>query len=90
MYECRRYRVSGVVQGVGFRYHAQRQAIRYELVGWVRNCMDGDVELVACGSDVNLDKLKTWLHTGPPISNVKNVAAKTLDNIETFTVFSIL
>jgi acylphosphatase len=40
---------SGRVQGVGFRWTAQRIASRYELTGYVRNLDDGRVEMVAQG-----------------------------------------
>jgi acylphosphatase len=42
---------SGAVQGVGFRYSAQRTAESFKLTGWVKNLRDGRVELVCEGSD---------------------------------------
>ena len=38
---------SGTVQGVGFRYSAQSIAERFGITGWVRNCSDGRVEVLA-------------------------------------------
>jgi acylphosphatase len=46
---CKRVRYSGQVQGVGFRYTAQRLAQDFPVGGYVRNLADGDVELVAEG-----------------------------------------
>jgi acylphosphatase len=46
---CKHVRYSGQVQGVGFRYTAQRLAAGYPVGGYVRNLPDGDVELVAEG-----------------------------------------
>jgi acylphosphatase len=46
---CKRVLYSGRVQGVGFRYTAQHLAAGYAVAGFVRNCPDGDVELVAEG-----------------------------------------
>jgi acylphosphatase len=46
---CKAVRYSGRVQGVGFRYTAQHLAAGFAVAGWVRNCPDGDVELVAEG-----------------------------------------
>lgn len=89
MHKCRRYRVAGVVQGVGFRYHTQRQAVRLGLVGWVQNHIDGGVEVVACGPVANLDKLGAWLRTGPAIARVKSVTVEALESTENLTAFSI-
>ena len=46
---------SGQVQGVGFRFTAQRIAIRYGLAGYARNTADGKVEVLACGELGNID-----------------------------------
>ena len=48
---------SGQVQGVGFRFTAQRLAEALEVKGWVKNLSDGTVQLVAEGSEDNLNKL---------------------------------
>ena len=49
------YRVRGRVQGVGFRYTAQRLAEGFAVAGYVRNLPSGDVELVAEGSADQVD-----------------------------------
>lgn len=49
MTTCKHVTYSGHVQGVGFRYTAQRLAARYPVAGYVRNLAGGDVELVAEG-----------------------------------------
>ena len=48
--------VHGVVQGVGFRYSTQREAIELGLTGYARNMDDGSVEVVACGEAEQVDK----------------------------------
>lgn len=48
--------VSGRVQGVGFRYHANNLAQVLRLTGWVRNLVNGDVELEIQGPEANLDQ----------------------------------
>jgi acylphosphatase len=55
----RRARYSGRVQGVGFRFTCQSLARGYEVAGYVRNLPDGDVELVAEGETIELDRFFT-------------------------------
>ena len=66
-------RVSGRVQGVGFRYSAIREAQRLRLNGWVRNAVNGDVETWAEGPQEALDLYLAWLHRGPSYSRVDSV-----------------
>ena len=47
---ARRYLIRGHVQGVGYRYFTQRIAVRLGVRGWVRNRLDGDVEVHAQAS----------------------------------------
>jgi len=58
-------KVSGRVQGVGFRYFTRECARRYGLAGWVRNAVDGTVELVAEGTPAALESLVHDLRQGP-------------------------
>lgn len=70
----RRWRISGVVQGVGFRVATLRRARSLELSGWVRNTADGDVECVGEGDVARLDDLDAFLRMGPPGSAVLGVS----------------
>lgn len=63
-------RVSGTVQGVGFRYTTQRAARELGLAGWVRNRSDGTVELWAQGRPADVDRLVAYLRTGPLMARV--------------------
>jgi len=65
--------VSGRVQGVFFRASARDEARRLGLTGWVRNTIDGRVELIACGPRTAVDTLIAWLHRGPPMARVAAV-----------------
>jgi acylphosphatase len=56
----------GVVQGVCFRYYAQRRAEELGVTGWVRNLPDSSVEAVVEGEDANVDRMVHWLRHGPP------------------------
>ena len=58
-------RVSGRVQGVGFRWFAREEARRLGLSGWVTNCPDGSVEVAAGGETSSLERLRRALEVGP-------------------------
>ena len=70
---ARRYFVSGIVQGVGFRYFTQDEAERLQIAGFVRNLRDGRVEVYAIGSDDKLALLRALLERGPRGAMVQNV-----------------
>lgn len=76
---CRRFVVSGKVQGVWFRASTREQAERLGIAGHAINLPDGRVEVVACGDDAALDQLAAWLTQGPPLARVDNVASQALD-----------
>ena len=65
---CVRCWVHGNVQGVGFRYSTQREAVQLGFTGYARNMDDGSVEVVACGEAEQLEKLVAWLKAGGPRS----------------------
>jgi acylphosphatase len=65
--------VHGRVQGVAFRANTQHQARRLGLTGWVRNCSDGTVELLAQGETSSVQQLVTWCQHGPPGAHVTRV-----------------
>jgi len=70
---CKKYMVSGTVQGVFFRHNTMLTATDLGLTGWVQNLVDGRVELVACGDENQLDKLESWLWKGPEKAHVHDV-----------------
>ena len=61
-----RLRVTGRVQGVYYRDSCRQMAQRLGVNGWVRNCPDGAVEVVAEGGRNDLDALASWCRHGPP------------------------
>ena len=71
---CRRIRIRGVVQGVGFRYSMHHEAVRLRLTGWVRNRRDGTVEAVVAGPAGAVDMIIAWAHHGPPSARVESVS----------------
>lgn len=58
-------RISGRVQGVGFRWFVREEARRLGLSGWVTNLPSGDVVVVAGGEPSSLERLRTALGVGP-------------------------
>lgn len=60
--------VYGSVQGVGFRYSTQREALQLGLTGYARNLDDGGVEVLACGEPDQVEKLIARLKAGGPRS----------------------
>ena len=66
-------RIFGVVQGVGYRASTRAKARALGVVGWVRNCPDGSVEVLAEGSETQLDALEAYCHHGPPDARVDSI-----------------
>jgi acylphosphatase len=66
-------KVSGVVQGVGYRYYCYQRARSLGLTGWVRNNPDGSVALVAEGDESALKALLDELRIGPPAASVADI-----------------
>jgi acylphosphatase len=70
---ARRYYVSGMVQGVGYRYFARQLAQRLGIAGYVKNLRDGRVEVYVIGPASVLASLRTELERGPNGSSVAGV-----------------
>ena len=63
--EVRRLVISGVVQGVGFRYAMMAQARLLGVNGWVRNRRDGSVEAMIAGDAAQMEAMRAWCRNGP-------------------------
>jgi acylphosphatase len=70
---ARRWFIRGRVQGVGFRYFAQRAAAELGLAGYTRNLDDGRVEVYAIGPEEKLSQLAGLLYKGPRFAEVQGV-----------------
>src|SRR6202007_1245154 len=70
---ARRYFVSGMVQGVGYRYFARQLAQRLGIAGYVKNLRDGRVEVYAIGPASVLASIRTELERGPNGASVAGV-----------------
>lgn len=69
----RRYIVTGRVQGVGFRWFVEKEARAIGVGGWVRNNHNGNVEVLASGSEDQLARLRKALQDGPRAARVDEV-----------------
>lgn len=81
--------IEGRVQGVFFRASTLEEAIRLGLKGWVRNCPDSSVEVVAEGERKKIDNLVDWCRHGPPGAHVRNVGVQWEDCRDEFQDFRI-
>ncbi len=70
---AKRFYVSGIVQGVGFRFFAERAAARLNVSGYVKNLFDGRVEVYAIAGQAQLDALRNELQRGPRMASVERV-----------------
>jgi len=71
--QSRGWRIRGIVQGVGFRYFAAREARKLGLTGYVRNLPGGSVEAVASGTEEALLAFEKAISAGPPQASVFEV-----------------
>ena len=86
---ARKFLIRGNVQGVGYRYFAQRAAARHQVVGYVRNRSDGTVEALAEGPAKDVEGFKNDLAAGPQWSAVDNVEEIDLDPTGRYSSFRI-
>ncbi len=83
-------RVTGRVQGVGFRWWTQQEARRPGLTGWVRNEDDGSVRALLRGPEDAVGRMLERLRHGPPGARVEHVEVEEDDNGDTPSGFEIL
>jgi acylphosphatase len=81
--------VRGQVQGVYFRASTRDRARRLGLSGWVCNCPDGSVELIAEGKKETLEQLVTWCHSGPRGAVVTDLNVEWQEVTEKFVGFVV-
>ncbi len=68
--------ISGVVQGVGYRFSTASEARRRRLAGWVRNLSDGRVEAVFEGDRSAVEQMLEWCQRGPVGAVVKGIQSE--------------
>lgn len=76
--QCEKFIVSGVVQGVGFRYHTAHQGLKLGATGYTKNLYNGDVEVVVCGSLGQIEAMAEWLKDGPRTATVDELTRESI------------
>lgn len=89
MQVARKFSIRGEVQGVGYRFFAQRAAARHQVVGYVRNCSDGTVEALAEGPANSVEAFKHDLVTGPQWAVVDHVEEIVVEPTGSYSAFRI-
>jgi acylphosphatase len=79
-----RFYVSGLVQGVGYRYFARRAAQQLGIAGYVKNLSDGRVEVYAIGAQAQLRALREDLRQGPRHATIEKIAEAEAELLQEF------
>ena len=85
-----RVRITGVVQGVGFRAWARSQSHAFGLAGWVRNEPDGSVSALVQGEAEKVDSMLERLRRGPPGAAVSGLETAEEDEAGRLHAFDVL
>ncbi len=80
----------GKVQGVFFRASSKEKAEELNLLGWVKNLPNGDVQIYVEGEQEYLEAFIDWCHKGPIYAMVKEVIAEETYFEENITSFEII
>jgi acylphosphatase len=86
---ARKFIISGEVQGVGFRFFAQRSSARHQIRGFVKNLEDGRVEVHAEGPAADVEAFGRDLAAGPRYSHVEGVEEIVLEPTGSYSAFRI-
>ena len=86
---ARRFLISGLVQGVGYRYFAQRAAAKHQVKGYIRNLPDGTVEAIAQGSELSVNEFRDDLAAGPRYSRVDHIEELVVEPDAAYATFRI-
>jgi acylphosphatase len=86
---AKKFTVSGRVQGVGFRFFAERWANQLGICGYVKNCWEGTVEVYAIGDEISLEEFKRHLAEGPRSARVSHIEECDEDIDERRTRFAV-
>ena len=83
-------KITGKVQGVGFRYFVLRQAQELGINGWVSNKSNGNVEAFAQGEKADLEQFIAKVKEGPSFSRVEDVSLNWVNEADHYFGFEII
>ena len=86
---ARKFFISGEVQGVGYRFFAQRSSARHQVRGYVKNLADGRVEVLAEGSAAAVDSFRLDLAAGPVNAKVTILEELVIEPTKLYSAFRI-
>lgn len=86
---ARKYFISGLVQGVGYRYFAQRSSAKHQVRGYVKNLADGRVEVFAEGHPASIEAFRNDLAAGPTYSRVGTIEELVVEPTGAYSNFRI-
>ncbi len=89
MIVARKFIISGLVQGVGFRFFTQRAAARHQVRGYVMNLKDGRVEALAEGDEKSVKEFADDLATGPTLFESRRLEEIVLEPSGLYSAFRI-
>jgi acylphosphatase len=81
--------IGGRVQGVAYRFFAERSASRLDITGWVRNLPDGRVEVLAEGTEPRIATFLSRLEAGPALARVDSFEVRREPATGEYTAFRI-
>ena len=83
-------KITGKVQGVGFRYFVLRQAQKLGINGWVSNKSNGNVEAFAQGEKADLERFISKVKEGPSFSRVEDVSLNWVNEADQYFGFELI
>lgn len=89
MIVARKFIISGFVQGVGYRFFTQRSAATHQVLGYVKNLKNGEVEAYAEGKAEAVENFKQDLITGPIYAKVNHIEETVLEPTSLYSSFRV-
>lgn len=82
-------KITGRVQGVGFRYFVEKKAAELNITGWVKNMPDRSVVVMAQGDEKDMNTFIDYLRIGPTMAKVEDVSKNRMPEPENFSSFQV-